>query len=246
MERSFNENAKLIPTVFCFPFAGGSGYSYNGFKKCAKNVRIQPIEIPGRGKRIVENLISDIELIADDAFAQIRNNLGSPYAIYGHSMGSIIAYLTTVRIVDAALPKPMHVFVSGRGGPVMEERDLPAYDLPRHQFFSKLKEMGGSPTDLLDDPDIASHFEPILRADFKAIEKYQYRQHDPLDVPLTCFIGNDEGVTDDEVQGWQRETLHSLEVVRFPGKHFFIFEHEQEIISIMERTLLARTAPQSI
>lgn len=153
MERSFNENAKLIPTVFCFPFAGGSGYSYNGFKKCAKNVRIQPIEIPGRGKRIVENLISDIELIADDAFAQIRNNLGSPYAIYGHSMGSIIAYLTTVRIVDAALPKPMHVFVSGRGGPVMEERDLPAYDLPRHQFFSKLKEMGGSPTDLLDDPD---------------------------------------------------------------------------------------------
>lgn len=227
-----------MPTVFCLPFAGGSGYSYNGLKKCAKNVRMVPIEIPGRGKRIVEQLISDIELIADDVFMQIRNNLQSPYAIYGHSMGSIIAYLTAAKIADAALPKPMHVFVSGRGGPVMEERDLPAYDLPRDQFISKLKELGGSLTDLLDDPDIVGHFEPILRADFKAIANYQYQQHDPLDIPITCFIGTNEGVTENEVQGWQRETSHPLEVVWFPGKHFFIFDHEQEIIGIIERTLL--------
>src|SRR5690606_40893251 len=97
-----------------------------------------------------------------------------PYAIYGHSLGSLLTYLVTIRIIREGLNKPVHLFVSGRGGPSIPRKEPPTSELPRPAFINKLRELGGFPDDLLNDEDVMNFFEPILRSDFRGVETYQY------------------------------------------------------------------------
>lgn len=228
---------KLKPKIFCVPFAGGSSYSYNGFKKLATSVEIIPIELPGRGRRIFEPLNTDIRSLAEDVFNQVRPALDAPYAIYGHSMGSVVTYLVARRIVNENLPQPLHLFVTGRGGPSVPDHEPDHHQLPRDELMAKVHEMGGSPEEFLQNEDIIDHFEPIIRADFQAVETYQHIAEKPMDIPITCMIGDEEETTYEQALAWNAETTSSLEINKFPGKHFFIFDHDKEIISIIEKTV---------
>jgi len=112
-----SNNPKI--TLYCLPFAGGHSLSYRDFQaNVDENILIKPLELPGRGKRIREPLLTNLEAMADDVFQQVISDLnGQLYAIYGHSMGAILGYLLTKRLVNAGKPAPLHLFVSGRKTP---------------------------------------------------------------------------------------------------------------------------------
>jgi surfactin synthase thioesterase subunit len=225
--------------LFCLPFAGGSKYSYRGYVTHApENINVYPIELPGRGARIRESLLTDIHAIVDDVLAQIEPMLWqNAYAIYGHSMGTLVGYLLTKRILEKDLPPPLHLFLTGRGGPsVMAERPL-RHKLPKPEFLQQIRELGGSPDDTLNDDNLMEFFEPILRADFQAIETYEHVPGPPLPVSITAIIGVEERTTYAEAMAWQKETSEKLDVRQFPGKHFFIFNYEPELMKIIEKKL---------
>lgn len=223
--------------LYCLPFAGGSRYSYNGYIKSApSNVVVTPVELPGRGMRYNEQLLADADRMADDVFEQIRSDLNSPYAIYGHSMGTLLGYLLTKRIVEADLPKPLHLFFSGRGGPSVKYDEPPRYGLPKAEFVTKLRELGGSPDEVLADDSLIEFFEPILRADFQAVETFNYVASEPFDIPITVMIGTNEKTNYEQALAWKKETTADVTVRQFPGKHFFIFQFEKEILKLIART----------
>jgi surfactin synthase thioesterase subunit len=217
--------------LFIFPFAGGSKYSYQGhFTSPHASLQIQPIEFPGRGGRIKEALLSNINLIVDDVFEKIRDKLDIPYAFYGHSMGALAAYLLAKKIVDANLPQPHYLFVSGRGGPSAPSRKQPKYLLPTGEFKKELKNLGGIPDDILTDDMMMDFFEPILRADFQAVECFQYQHTTSFDIPILIMIGENEDITIEEAHAWQKETTAPIEIIAFKGGHFFIFDSAEEIM----------------
>ena len=110
----------------------------------ANFINIIPLELPGRGKRISEPLLSDIQSMTDDLFLQIKTSIMSPYAFYGHSLGALLGYLLVKRILDEKLPPPLHLFFSGRAGPSVQDKDKDIYALPKKEFIQKLKEYDGS------------------------------------------------------------------------------------------------------
>lgn len=226
--------------IFFLPFAGGSKYSYTSFlpeaNKCG--IGIVTVELPGRGGRFKEELVTDVHALANDIFNQIRHMLTPPYAIYGHSMGALIGYLVTRKIYASALPMPAHLFFSGCGGPSFKEDTPPNHLLEKQAFINKLKELGGCPDEVLGDDYILEVFEPIIRADFQAVETYQYQDALPLNIPVTVMIGSEEHTSVEEAETWQRETTHPIEVLVFPGNHFFIFGKELELMHIMKKKLL--------
>jgi len=227
--------------LICFPFAGGSKYSYNNYIKLAdKNLQLIPIDYPGRGFRFKEALITNVKPLIEDCFDKIKGHLHEPYAIYGHSMGSIVSYLVTKRIIAEGLPQPKHLFLSGRGGPSVAYTEPPRYLLPSDKFRAQLKEMGGSPDEVLNDEDLMCFFEPILRADFEALENYKYEHTQPFDIPVTVMIGEQERVTLEQAFTWQNETTQKIDIRRFPGRHFFIFEHTATIMDIIGQKLLPK------
>ncbi|GEO09793.1 thioesterase II family protein [Segetibacter aerophilus] len=225
-------------TVFCLPFAGGSKYSLAFLKKVLpKNISCHFLEYRGRGTRAKEDFAENISEVVDDVFKSITPLLDKPYAIYGHSMGAKIAYLLTLRIREEGKKMPIHLFVSGTDGPSVPARKSPKHLLPKNEFVTAVKELGGLPDEILGHEEMLEYFEPILRADFKISESYQYEGTEPLKIPLTVMVGDKEDMQEEDILQWQNETLIPIKLYRLPGNHFFIYDHEKQIGKIIEDAL---------
>ena len=225
--------------LICLPFAGGNAYSYNGFEKyfSGKLNMINP-ELPGRGVEFGRPLINDACVLADQLFNKIASKIShQPYAIYGHSMGSLLAYLIAIRIETEGLPAPVHLFCSGRKAP-----SLPAtnqyHKLPDPELIAKLREYGGSPEEVLSNNEIMAIFLPIIRNDFEVSEAYKHQHGIKLNIPITVFIGNEDTVSYNEAAAWQDETNMKADVLTYPGGHFFIFDHAETICNIILKNLI--------
>src|ERR1019366_1340812 len=96
------------------------------------------------------------------------------YALFGHSMGATLAYLCLLRIRRAGLPLPEALILSGKSAPTIASKDM-RYLLPRAEFVAMLHNMGGCSPEILQEEELLDYFEPILRADFQAVETWQHR-----------------------------------------------------------------------
>jgi len=219
-------------TLYCLPFAGGNALSYRNFQSyITQQVHVKTLDLPGHGKRMKEPLLSQTETIVEDVFLQIKEDIyHQPYAIYGHSMGALIGYLLTKHIISLKLPEPLRLLVSGKNGPSKINEKEPKHHLPKNIFLDKVNQLGGIPREILEHAELVDFFEPILRADFKAIETYTYQPSSPMNIPITLLHGvNDQEVSESGLQAWQQETLHPVTLKKFNGGHFFIFDHLPQI-----------------
>ncbi|MFH4077473.1 thioesterase domain-containing protein, partial [Acinetobacter baumannii] len=75
--------------LFCFHHAGGSSSAYYNWKDYLnKDIEIIPIELAGRGKRLKVPVYTSMEEAVLDIYDLMKPNLdGSPFAIFGHSVG---------------------------------------------------------------------------------------------------------------------------------------------------------------
>jgi surfactin synthase thioesterase subunit len=225
-------------TLFCLPFSGGNIYSYRKLETClADFIKPVPLELPGHGRRLREPLLSNVHEMVDDIFRQIEASLTSPYAIYGHSMGTVTGYLLAHKIVNEQKPLPLHLFFSGHGTPAVRFQEEPIHLLPDDQFVQKVLKYGGIPKEVAAEKDLMALFIPIMKADFRALHEYTYQEAELLHIPLTAIIGTDEGISDEDVLAWQEVTSQDITIKKYTGDHFFIFEHLQEIGHLISQTL---------
>jgi surfactin synthase thioesterase subunit len=217
--------------IICLPFAGGTKHSLRFIKKHLPNsVDFLSFDYPGHGNRVKETLLHDVKAISEDIFAQINIGLDENYILYGHSMGALISLLVTQKIIKANLPPPVHLFVSGCEAPAVSTKRLKVDTLSKDEFIEKISRLGGMPEEVLANRDLMEFIEPILRADFKAVDNFSYVKEAPLDIPLTVMVGHGEKMTDEEINHWQDETLQKIRVIKYPGDHFFIYNNEERIV----------------
>lgn len=212
-------------------FAGGNCYSYQFIKDYLINYEFIPLELPGRGKRIDETLLTSYRLASNDIYEQIaakRN--GYEYAIFGHSMGARIA-LTVTKMLENENIGPCSLFVSGNPGPGAHEIKC-RYKLPRHEFLNELSLLGGFPIALLDSQEIINFYEPVLRADFELIEGNKIDDVSAVESPICAFMGNEEESAD-RISNWATFTKKSFRSEVLEGDHFFIFKHPQRIAELI-------------
>ncbi len=177
--------------LFCIPFAGGNAWAYRALERfVSPEITVDGLELPGRGRRSAEPLRDSLDELANDVFSQIRARaVTGRYAIFGHSMGALLAYLAAHRLRRAGLPRPEALFLSGSSAPAsrpVRQRHL----LPSPEFAAMLRELGGCPPQVLKDAGLFEFFEPILRADFKAVEAWQRPEAPPLDLPFVVMVGD--------------------------------------------------------
>jgi surfactin synthase thioesterase subunit len=206
------------------------------------DIHTRTLDLPGHGKRFKEVLISNIYEIADDLYHQIKQELIKPYAFYCHSMGSLIAYQLCLKIHHDNLLKPEHLFISGHNAPSipLHEQVKNVSNLSNMEFVNRLVQLGGIHDDVIKEKDLLDLFLPILRADFKAVETYQYKQPEFLiDVPITVMIGTNDILTSyDGALCWKDFTGAEINIKEFSGGHFFIFDNWSDIARIIQTQLL--------
>ncbi|NQZ58796.1 MAG: thioesterase [Lentisphaeraceae bacterium] len=223
--------------IFCISYAGGDCRALIPLSKTLQKHQAVLLERPGRGRRIAEPLLGDIDLIVEDLLKQIRLHVNADYAIYGHSMGARLAFLLCRRLRQLQLPLPQQLFVSGQQGPSLKVKDEHVWQLPSKEFWEHLKDLGGCPDTLLEHPELMELFEDIIRADFQAISSFNYQQQTPFDFPITVMLGDQEETSIEEAQCWQQESSLPMELKIFNGHHFFINSHWSEIAALIESNL---------
>lgn len=232
-------NGKMVDlhggTLFCLPFAGGSSYSYRDLQCHADGVHFVALELPGRGRRFSEPLLTSLPDMEEELFGQIRDRLDGAYALYGHSLGACLGYLLVKRIIRERCPPPRRLFVSGREAPSLPRKEKGRHLLPRAQFIEVLKRFEGTVPEVLANQEMMDLFEPVLRADLQALDAYAYEKTEPFAVPITVMRGTEENVSRDDALRWQDETTRKIDFLEFSGGHFFIFSHAREIGRILYR-----------
>ncbi|GMQ55835.1 hypothetical protein AN1V17_02270 [Vallitalea sediminicola] len=150
--------------LFCLPYAGGTEFIYYKWKKYLNSsIKLEPIEIKGRGKRFYEDFYQNIDEVVEDIFKNIKDKIvNEEYAIYGHSMGSILAYELYYKISNENIKRPKHIFFSGCKSPSIPRKKKQIYLLTDDEFIEELVNLSGTPKELADNEELLQLFLPTI------------------------------------------------------------------------------------
>ena len=214
-------------------FAGGNVYSYKSIQDLLKEkYDVVVLELPGRGNRMDEELLIDMKDVTEDIYSQIlpyAMDKDSNYVIYGHSMGGLVGYLTSVMLEENEIPLPKHLIVSGSKAPSVKTKVM-KHNLPLQEFKEHLRAYNGTPSEIIENDDFFEFYEPILRADFQVIEKHNLDKKYKLNIPIVAFRGEDENFSKKDFEKWKKFSNKSVKTHYCNGNHFFIFKHKYNFV----------------
>jgi medium-chain acyl-[acyl-carrier-protein] hydrolase len=225
--------------LFCIPFAGGGPILFRPWADLLPDdIEVCALQLPGREMRFRERPFSRLEPLVLDTAEALASCLDRPFAIFGHSLGALIAFEWARELRRRSLPGPTRLFVAGRVAPQCQRRQHDLHDMPEATFRDELRTLGGTPPEILDHDEIMALFTPVLRADLAVNETYQYRDDAPLDCPITAIGGTDDPLVNrDEIGAWRSQTDSEFTLYQVPGNHFFIQSQQNAVLSIMRQTL---------
>jgi surfactin synthase thioesterase subunit len=153
-------------------------------------------------------------------------------------MGAIIAFELTREIRRRGGRSPQALFVSGAIAPHMQMTRPKRCNLPDSQFRRELRELGGTPEELFEDPAILDLFLPTLRADVTALDHYDFQPEDRLDTAVHVFGGaKDPDIDLEQLEYWRDVTRAETTIQVFPGGHFFLFTESSAFVASMSARL---------
>lgn len=228
--RRFAASPEAKARLVCLPHAGGSATFYFPVAKAlAPDVEVLAVQYPGRQDRRHEPFLTSIGALADRVADLLRDKTDRPLALFGHSMGAMVAYETARRLERDGVPVA-GLFVSGRRAP-SRVRDESVHTRTDAGVLEELRKLSGTELDLLGDDDVVRMILPVVRNDYRAVETYRDTPGEPLATPIVAFTGSaDPMATLDEVASWAGHTTGGFELVELSGGHFFLTRHQDVIL----------------
>ncbi|MEU8548905.1 alpha/beta fold hydrolase [Streptomyces roseoverticillatus] len=230
--------------LVCLPHAGGvAGFFRDWSGRLPGDVELWAVQYPGRENRIGEPLIPDMNSLAERVTDELRRFLDLPIVIFGHSMGAAVGYEVVRRLTMTDEHHAVrHLLVSGCAAP-HRIRPFDGHEEARllddDQLVAMLKSLGVGGSELLDDPDMRSVVLPAIRNDYGLIQAYEGPEgHPRLRTAITAFAGRDDAaVHADDLRAWAQVTPAPFEARFFPGGHFYLMHHRDEVIRAVIQVL---------
>lgn len=226
--------------LYCFSHAGGNAITWLPWQELlGADIAVRAVQLPARGMRLHEApylamppLLDDLaDVIAADADAR-------PFAFFGHSLGALLAFELARKLHQQGRPLPQRLILSGSAAPWLRAPLRRLHELPDDQLIAALRELGGTPSAILDEPGLMTMLLPSIRADFALVASYRHQAGPPLPAPLTILAGRDDLLTSSaSTQAWREATSAGCSVHWFDGGHFFIHEQQQAVLACLRRSL---------
>jgi len=213
--------------VVCFPHAGGAASWFGPMaRQLGTGIDVVAVQYPGRQDRLAEPCLDSIAALRDAVVAELlapaAGWLDRPVALFGHSMGAAVAYEVARTLEHDHGRPPRALFVSGRRAPSTHRAER-VHHGGDTALLREVARLGGTPPELLDDPDLHDLMLPALRGDYRAIETYAWRPGPEPGCPLWALVGDDDpAASPAEAAAWRPHTSGPFERRVFPGGHFYL------------------------
>jgi medium-chain acyl-[acyl-carrier-protein] hydrolase len=209
--------------VIAFHHAGGSAAMYHSMSaELPADWELLILDLPGRGKRYAEAPITALPALVERVVEDVRPWLDVPVALFGHSLGAILA--AEVGRVCEQLGAPLiWVGVSGRVAPTLQAQARRLSTLDDASLLAEVVALGGTPDRVGEIPALRDHFLRIVRADIAVLESYEPApDRAALGCPVTAFAGtSDVWAPPTTMRPWARETRGPFHMRLFAGGHFY-------------------------
>jgi medium-chain acyl-[acyl-carrier-protein] hydrolase len=224
------------PRLFCFPYAGGNSRIFAGWPAKLPDHEVAVAALPGRDRRFAEQAPDRMADLVPPLAAGIAPLLDRPYALFGHSMGALIAFELARQLRRIGAPAPAHLVLSACRPPALRRVRPP--DPDTKSLLRRLKQLGGTPAAALADPELLQVLLPVLRADFALVDSYAAAPQPPLSAPVTAVAAQrDPDAAPAAMQAWAAETTGPFALHSMPGGHFFLHDHEDALLHTVAAAL---------
>jgi len=231
-----DDTGRTAVRLFCFPPAGGGAAFYRPWIRPLRDIaEVRPVLFPGRETRLREAPFYRMEDLIDPLCHALEPLLDRPYALYGHSMGAIVAYEVARRL--GARP-PVLLLVSGRRAPALPARRRRLSGLPDDEFLTTVATLGGIPPEVMAQRDLLEMILPALRADFTLNEIYRPLPGAPVACPIAACVGDrDPEVDVPEMLQWRDESPHDFTLRVVSGGHFYLKDAASPVLDFIRSDL---------
>ena len=228
--------------ILCLPYAGGSAQVFRGkFENYLDDtIRVQPIELPGRGTRFAEDLITDFSKLLNDLLYQVYTeiNCDDDYALFGYSMGSKLIYEMYYEIEKMHWKRPEMLFICAAAPPEIPVIRKKKDDL---SIITNMKRLGGTSDEIFACQEMLDVFLPIMRADMQILESYKYEDHkEKIKIPIVVQYGRYDSDIKEYISDWKNHTVGECFFYEYESGHFFINEEYERMTEIINKHLAGR------
>ena len=231
-------------TLFCIPYAGGGASAFRNWSAFpAPQIAAERIQLPGRENRLAEPPFDRLAPLVDALASVLQAHCDLPFALFGHSMGALIAFEVARELRRRHAHCPVHLFVSAHRAPQLPNPHAPVHSLCDDALAEELVRLNKDSADVFRNAELRQLLLPLLRADLAVCETYAYADEAPLDCPISAFAGSDDArVSVSEMAAWGAQTKASFKLKVVNGDHFFL----QSAETFLQDTISADLAGSSM
>ncbi|MEU2287220.1 alpha/beta fold hydrolase [Streptomyces sp. NPDC013178] len=209
--------------LYCFHSAGAGTLSFAPWPRLlGPSVEVVPVLLPGRDTRVREARVTDLTGLHRELHGAIDTRPGDPYALYGHSLGGLVAHhlaVTWHRFAET----PPRLLVVGAALPPHVPLPLLDTDEPTERQLLELLSHSGALS--LSRDVLYRYLLPLLRDDLALARALRRAANRPAGVPLLAVSGARDTLADARrMAGWDRWTTAGFTARTVPGDHFFVRE----------------------
>ncbi len=225
-------NQSLLRLV-CIPHAGGGRLTYRDWAQyIPAHIGLFAIELPGHGSRLAEAPWTNLSNVAEAIAEVIRPGMHTPSALFGHSLGALIAFEVTKRLMTTG-NHPDVVIVSGHAAPHLCQ-DRSEVEPSDAFLMERIRELGGTPEPLLADREFRNMVLLTLRADWAMGACHTRLPRSAVQCPLVALAGSaDPSITPADILAWRDCTTQAFKFHLVKGGHFFHQLNASAVIRIV-------------
>jgi surfactin synthase thioesterase subunit len=218
--------------LHCFAHAGAGISSYRAWGAAlGPGAEPVPVQLPGRDSlRALPRLTDRDALVRQLLPALLDASEAGPYALYGHSLGGLVAYTLARALQESGARPPVLVAVGACLPPDRTSALLEAAEVTDAELFSLLADLGSAPSGAAAVPGGLWYRSvlPVLRDDLRlALDLRAATRGTPadgrLEAPVLAIGGDRDTLVGPEgVRAWRSWTTGEFTARFVAGDHFFV------------------------
>ncbi|MFC7265711.1 beta-ketoacyl synthase N-terminal-like domain-containing protein [Streptomyces lutosisoli] len=236
--------------LFCLPYGGrGASVFRTWADALPADIDVCPVQLPGREDRCQERLLEDCEEAVGLLTEALTPYTDRPFAFYGHSMGSLLAYRLAHEFGTVRGGPLRHLFVAAFTSPSLGPNPLAArvaegyralgysdwpsaaalldaFDGDAERLRHAMREFLGKGA----GEQLIGVLDAVGCADLRIVHGYTPPTTEAaIEVPITALHGRrDPLVTEEGMSAWKELTKGAFRLETYNGDHYFCHPDQEQ------------------